>query len=105
VSAAAGAAGRIAELLAVKPKIAAPARPQPLPSPTQGRIAFERVSFAYPMRPDEQALKDLSLSVAPGEVVALVGPSGAGKSTIFQLALRFYDPSQGLVSFDGLAVQ
>jgi ATP-binding cassette subfamily B protein len=105
VSAAAGAAGRIAELLAVKPKIVAPTKPQPLPSPPRGRIAFERVSFAYPTRPGEPILKDLSLAVEPGEVVALVGPSGAGKSTIFQLALRFYDASEGRVSFDGVDVK
>jgi ATP-binding cassette subfamily B protein len=105
VSAAAGAAGRIAELLAVTPKITAPSKPQPLPSPPQGRIAFERVSFAYPTRQDGPILKEFDLAVAPGEVVALVGPSGAGKSTIFQLALRFYDPSAGVVSFDGVDVK
>ncbi len=105
VSAAAGAAGRIAELLNVKPKIIAPAKPQPLPSPAQGRIGFARVAFAYPTRPDEPVLKGLDFAVAPGEVVALVGPSGAGKSTIFQLAMRFYDPSQGVVSFDGVDVK
>jgi ATP-binding cassette subfamily B protein len=105
VSAAAGAAGRIAELLAVEPKIASPSKPATLPVPPQGRIVFDRVAFAYPTRPDERVLKGLDLSVAPGEVVALVGPSGAGKSTIFQLAMRFYDPSDGAVSFDGLDIR
>jgi ATP-binding cassette subfamily B protein len=99
------AAGRIAELLAVEPKIASPSKPATLPVPPQGRIVFDRVAFAYPTRPDERVLKGLDLSVAPGEVVALVGPSGAGKSTIFQLAMRFYDPSDGAVSFDGLDIR
>jgi len=105
VSAASGAAGRIAELLRVQPKIVAPAKPQALPSPARGLIAFERVVFAYPGRPDEPILKGLDLSVAPGEVVALVGPSGAGKSTVFQLAMRFYDPDRGAVSFDGVDIR
>ena len=104
VSAAAGAAGRIAELLAVRPKITAPANPLRLPAPTRGEIAFACVSFAYPARPREIVLKDLSLRVAPGEVVAIVGPSGAGKSTIFQLLLRFYDPAAGVVSLDGVDI-
>ena len=49
-------------------------------------------------------LKDLSLRVAPGEMVAIVGPSGAGKSTIFQLLLRFYDPTGGAVLLDGVDI-
>jgi len=75
-----------------------------LPQPAQGRIAFEDVHFAYPSRPDAQALKGLTFSIAPGETVALVGPSGAGKSTVFQLLLRFYDPQSGVVRVDGVDV-
>ena len=104
VSAAAGAAGRIAEILKVQPRIAAPANPLPLPKPPRGEIAFDHVAFAYPGRPRDGVLKDLSLRVAPGEVVAIVGPSGAGKSTIFQLLLRFYDPTGGAVSLDGIDI-
>ena len=104
VSAAAGAAGRIAEILKVQPRIAAPANPLPLPKPPRGEIAFDHVAFAYPGRPRDTVLKDLSLRVAPGEVVAIVGPSGAGKSTIFQLLLRFYDPTGGAVSLDGVDI-
>ena len=104
VSAAAGAAGRIAEILKVQPRIAAPAHPLPLPKPPRGEIAFDHVAFAYPGRPRDAVLKDLSLRVAPGEVVAIVGPSGAGKSTIFQLLLRFYDPTGGAVSLDGIDI-
>ena len=63
------------------------------------------VQFAYPGRPDLPALKGFSLTVRPGETVALVGPSGAGKSTVFRLLLRFYDPQSGLVSVDGVDVR
>jgi ATP-binding cassette subfamily B protein len=105
VSAAAGAAGRIAEILAVKPKIVAPAQPTPAPARWQGRIAFEHVRFAYPTAPDKVALSDLTFTVAPGERVAIVGPSGAGKSTIFALLLRFYDVDSGAISLDGVDVR
>ncbi len=105
VSAAAGAAGRIAELLAVRPKITAPSNPLPLPAPARGEIMFASVAFAYPARPQETVLKDLVLSVAPGAMVAIVGPSGAGKSTIFQLLLRFYDPTAGAVYLDGVDIK
>jgi ATP-binding cassette, subfamily B, bacterial len=105
ISAAAGAAGRIAELLNVRARIAPPPRPLTLPSPTKGAIAFESVDFAYPTRPSETALKSLDLAVAPGEIVALVGPSGAGKSTVFQLLMRFYDPNGGRIAFDGVDIR
>jgi ATP-binding cassette subfamily B protein len=98
----AGAAGRLAELLAARPEIAAPATPRALPQPARGAVAFEGVEFRYPTRPDTAALHDFSLSVAPGETVAVVGPSGAGKSTLFQLIERFYDPDAGRVTLDGI---
>jgi len=104
VSQAAGAAARIGELIAVEPRIVAPSDPAPLPSPARGEIAFDRVSFAYPGRPQEPVLRDLNLHVAPGEVVAIVGPSGAGKSTLFQLLERFYDPTEGAVLVDGVDI-
>jgi ATP-binding cassette, subfamily B, bacterial len=105
VSAAAGAAGRIGEILAVKSKIVAPVPLAHLPAPPRGTIVFDHVTFAYPSRPDVSSLRDLSFRVAPGETVAIVGPSGAGKSTIFQLLLRFYDPSAGQVEFDGVDIK
>jgi ATP-binding cassette subfamily B protein len=97
-----GAAGRIGELLAARPEIRAPANPVALPEPPLGTLAFENIEFHYPTRPDDKAVHDLNLSVAPGETVAVVGPSGAGKSTLFQLALRFYDPQEGRVLLDGV---
>ncbi len=66
----------------------------------KGSLTFENVSFRYPGR-DDNALKNLSLSIRPGTTVALVGPSGAGKSTIFKLALRFSDPHEGRILLDG----
>jgi ATP-binding cassette subfamily B protein len=109
VSTAAGAAGRIAEILKVEPLLVAPARPQALPlaSPAEpfGRIRFDTVTFAYPGRASEPVLRALSFAVAPGEMVAIVGPSGAGKSTIFQLLLRFYDPTSGVVNVEEIDVR
>lgn len=99
---AAGATERLFELLDTEPNIVAPAEPTPLPSPAEARVALEAVTFAYPSRPDTPALSDFSLTVAPGETVALVGPSGAGKTTVFQLLLRFYDPGSGRLTFDGI---
>jgi ATP-binding cassette subfamily B protein len=98
----AGAAGRLAELFSETPEIAAPANPTPLPQPALGAVAFDHVEFRYPTRRDTAALHDFTLSVAPGETVALVGPSGAGKTTLFQLLQRFYDPENGRVSIDGV---
>ena len=102
VQKAAGAMDRAGEILDARAAIAAPARPTPLPQPPRGQIAFEKVVFAYPGRPDLPALDGFDLSVRPGERVALVGPSGAGKSTVFRLLLRFYDPQAGLVRIDGV---
>lgn len=102
---ASGAAGRIAELIAARAEIKAPAQPVALPEPARGALTFEYVEFRYPTRPDDKALHDLSLTVAPGETVAVVGPSGAGKSTLFQLALRFYDPQAGRILLDGVDVR
>ncbi|HYP58654.1 MAG TPA: ABC transporter transmembrane domain-containing protein [Beijerinckia sp.] len=105
VSAAAGAAGRIGEILAVEPKIVAPEPAVALPAPGRGEIIFERVGFAYPTRPEDAAVHELSFKIIPGETVALVGPSGAGKSTLFQLLMRFYDPDKGRILLDGVDIK
>ncbi len=98
----AGAASRLNELLGAEPDIAPPARPQALPQPPRGALAFDNVTFSYPTRLGEKAIADFSLNIEPGETVAIVGPSGAGKSTIFQLAERFYDPQKGVIRMDGV---
>jgi ATP-binding cassette subfamily B protein len=105
VSAASGAAERLLEILNVKPVITAPTSPRALPKPARGDVNFENVSFAYPSRPKVPAVDGVSFSVRPGEKVAIVGPSGAGKSTLFHLLLRFYDPAQGAISFDGVPIK
>jgi ATP-binding cassette subfamily B protein len=102
---AAGAAERLFELLATPPRIVAPLQPAAAPSRGALAIEFEQVVFSYPARPQLRALDRFSLTIAPGERVALVGPSGAGKSTVFALLLRFYDPQQGRVRIGGIDVR
>lgn len=102
---AAGATERLIELLETEASIRPPDHPVPLPEPPVGKVSFENVTFNYPSRPDRSALYGFSLTVEPGETVALVGPSGAGKSTVFQLLLRFYDPTEGTVRLDGVDLQ
>jgi ATP-binding cassette subfamily B protein len=102
---AAGATERLVELLDTAPRIVAPAIPEAPPTNSPLGIEFDRVTFAYPARPQTAALELFSLRIAPGERVALVGPSGAGKSTVFALLLRFYDPQQGAVRVDGVDVR
>ena len=102
ISAASGAAERLFEIMQAEPAIKAPARPIAMPAQSRGAVAFDNVHFAYPTRPETSALHGVSFQVRPGEKVAIVGPSGAGKSTIFHLILRFYDPTSGTVSIDGV---
>jgi ATP-binding cassette subfamily B protein len=103
---AAGATERLMELLDSRSPVSSPAQPLRLPAAHGGSaVAFEGVTFNYPSRPAAPALKDFTLSVRPGETVALVGPSGAGKSTVFQLLLRFYDPAQGRILLDGISTR
>ena len=104
VQRAAGAMERIAELLDMRPVIAAPVNPLQLPEPARGEVAFEQLTFSYPSRPESNAVDDFSLSISRGEHVAIVGPSGAGKSTLFQLLLRFYDPASGRILLDGVDI-
>jgi len=100
---AAGATERLMELLATRSPVLSPLNPIPAPAVNAGSaIRFESVTFHYPSRPAQAALTDFSLTVLPGETVAIVGPSGAGKSTVFQLLLRFYDPASGRIELDGV---
>ncbi len=99
---AAGALGRIGDLLDTRAQIAPPISAQALTKPSRGAIRFEQVEFRYPSRPDRAALHDFSLQIEPGQTIALVGPSGAGKTTVFQLLLRFHDPLSGRITLDGI---
>jgi len=103
---AAGATERLMELLGSHSPISSPSKPVPAPVQLEGSaIEFEAVRFHYPSRPNQAALSNFSLTVKPGQTVAIVGPSGAGKSTVFQLLLRFYDPAEGRIMLDGVATR
>ncbi|HNA51315.1 MAG TPA: ABC transporter ATP-binding protein [Mycobacterium sp.] len=90
---------KLAGVLAERPGIADPAHPVRL-GEVRGEIAFHDVRFSYV--PDRPVLPGLSLTVPPGQTVALVGTTGAGKTTIAKLIARFYDPDSGSVTLDGI---
>lgn len=102
---AAGATERLLELLAAENLVPTPATPSPLPASPQGNLQFEEVSFSYPSRPEQRAIDNLNLNIAPGSSLALVGSSGAGKSTLVDLILRFYDVQGGAIRFDGIDIR
>ncbi len=97
---AAGAAGRLAELLRAESKIKTPVNPIAMPETINGDIHFDDVTFYYPSKPERAALRGFTLDVKAGETIALVGPSGAGKTTVLQMLLRFYDPQLGSIRID-----
>ncbi len=89
------------EFLHLKRRVAEPADPLPVPRPMQKGIAFEQVSFRYPTG-DETVLQDISLTLRPGEMIALVGENGSGKTTLIKLLCRLYDPTEGRITLDGI---
>ena len=99
---AAGATERLMELLEAESQITDPIYPQSLPSLVRGSVEINDLHFCYPSRPDFLALQAVNLHIEPGMTMALVGPSGAGKSTLLELLLRFYDPLQGSIRFEGI---
>lgn len=95
-----GAARRVFELLATQPTVVEPVPATRLEHPVRGAVAFQNVGFRYSDQ-SPPVLNDVSFSVAPGEVLALVGPSGAGKTTIASLLPRFWDVTSGRITLDG----
>lgn len=87
--------------LDLQPRIQPPAHPRPLPLPWQRGLVLENVGFGYPLS-ERHALRDVSFSIAPGEVVALVGENGSGKTTLVKLLCRLYDPNSGRITLDGI---
>ena len=100
-----GAAERLMELLNAPVEIFSPIFIKEQAESLPAEIKFSELSFYYPSRPNIAALDTFNLSISEGKVVALVGPSGAGKSSLFGLLQRFYDPSEGSISFGGCDIR
>ncbi|GAB2933344.1 ABC transporter ATP-binding protein [Nonomuraea fastidiosa] len=94
-------AERVFELLEAAEQSAEPAEPA-RPEQVRGRVAFENVSFSY--SPDRPLIENLSLTVEPGQTVAIVGPTGAGKTTLVNLIMRFYEVTGGRITIDGVDI-
>ena len=97
-----GATQRLHSVHGEVPAVADPAVPQPIGESRGGTITLQDVAFAYPGTSAE-VLRGVDLELLAGRTLALVGRSGAGKTTLAQLLLRFFDPSRGRISFDGIA--
>jgi ATP-binding cassette, subfamily B, bacterial len=89
------------EFLDLKPKVREPENPSPVPHPIRKGICFDHVTFHYPSG-TRKVLRDISLKIEPGEVVALVGENGSGKTTLIKLLCRLYDPLAGRITYDGI---
>jgi ATP-binding cassette, subfamily B, bacterial len=89
------------EFLTLERRVAAPADPVPVPHPMQQGVVFDHVKFQYPTGGDP-VLDDVSLTIRPGEMVALVGENGSGKTTLIKLLCRLYDPTEGKITLDGV---
>ena len=89
------------EFLDIEPKLIDPPNPQPIPLPMKTGIEFKNVGFQYSTT-TRQALKNINLTIKPGEVVALVGENGSGKTTLIKLLCRLYDPTEGRITIDGV---
>jgi ATP-binding cassette, subfamily B, bacterial len=92
------------DFLRLKPQMGVAARNQGLSVPLRSGIEFRRVGFRYP-ESEEWALRDIDLTIRPGEKIALVGPNGAGKTTLIKLLSRLYDPTEGMILIDGVDIR
>lgn len=89
------------EFLDLKPQIVDPDQPAEFPAELRTGIAFENVSFLY-LGTTRKALENINLEIRPGEHIALVGGNGSGKTTLAKMLFRFYDPSEGRITIDGV---
>jgi len=101
-----GAVERVFEIIESEPPIADPASPVALAGRVRGEVAYEAVSFRYQREADAPwTLRGISLTVRPGEVLAIVGPSGGGKTTLVSLLPRFWDVDEGRITLDGTDIR
>jgi ATP-binding cassette subfamily B multidrug efflux pump len=103
VQSAMASAERIFQLLDTKSQITEPAHPVQLPLNGEGLLEFNNIHFSY--NEGTPILKNLSITLKPGQTVALVGTTGSGKTTLVNLLLRFYDPAQGTITIDGIDIR
>ncbi len=89
------------EFLDLKSNVIDPPHPEPVPRIMQTGIVFDHLSFKYPTG-TMMVLEDINLTIRPGEVVALVGENGSGKTTLIKLLCRLYDPTDGIITLDGI---
>jgi ATP-binding cassette subfamily B protein len=89
------------EFLDLKRTVIEPIHARPVPQPMQRGIVLNHVSFQYPAGA-RKVIDDISLTIRPGEVVALVGENGSGKTTLIKLLCRLYDPTGGTITIDGV---
>eukprot|EP01122_Echinamoeba_exundans_P006253 TRINITY_DN1724_c1_g1_i1.p1 TRINITY_DN1724_c1_g1~~TRINITY_DN1724_c1_g1_i1.p1 ORF type:complete len:534 (-),score=102.59 TRINITY_DN1724_c1_g1_i1:268-1869(-) len=100
-----GAASAVFDLIDRKPQMHLEGTSEFRSDKFKGKIKFQKVSFSYPTRPDITVMQNFSLSIKQGQHVAFVGPSGSGKSTVTQLLQRFYEPSNGSITIDGVDIR
>lgn len=101
---AAASGERLSDLLDADWRIRSAPNAKPL-ARVRGQVTFDNVGFTYPLAPDKPVLRNFTLQVQPGQVVALVGATGAGKSTVANLLMRFYDVTEGCLRLDGIDVR
>lgn len=108
VTAAEASAERMFAVMDAVPNVPDPPRPIGTPEQARGRIVFENVDFSYPShdgQPSTAVLKNINLTIEPGQTVAFLGATGSGKTTLINLIPRFYDVTSGRITIDGVDVR